>query len=112
MVVCGVGMWAAVAPPAFAVVRVSVDLARRNDYCQGWPMGGAVVRRVVLPLIGRDRGASRRWWRSALRCDCCGNRHVVGPLDGSMWVGWAASVVAVCFVLGSWPDVVLARGFS
>lgn len=80
------------------------DLARRSGCCQGW---STEVRRVVLPLLGRDRGPSQRWWRSALLCDCCGNRRVIGPLDGSVWVGWAAAAVEVCFVPGSWPDVVL-----
>jgi hypothetical protein len=107
VVVCDVGMWAAAAPTAFAVVRVPAVLARRSGCCQGWSTGGAGVRRVVLPLLGRDRGPSRRWWRSALLCDCCGNRCVIGPLDGSVWVGWAAAAVEVCFVPGSWPDVVL-----
>jgi hypothetical protein len=39
------------------------------------------------------------WWRSALLCDCCGSRRVVGHLDGSVWVVWAA-VVEVFFVPG------------
>lgn len=70
VVVCGVVMWAAVAP---TVVRVPADLVRRSGCCQGWPTGGAVVQRVVLPLLGRDRGPNRRWCQSALLCDCCGN---------------------------------------
>jgi hypothetical protein len=37
MVVCGVGMWAAVAPPAFAVVRVPADLrANRGGGLRFW----------------------------------------------------------------------------
>jgi hypothetical protein len=31
----------------------------------------------------------------------------LGPLDGFVWIGWAAAAVEVCFVPGSWPDVVL-----
>lgn len=38
--------------------------------CFAARVGRREVRRVVLPQLGRDRGPTRRWLRSALLCDC------------------------------------------
>jgi hypothetical protein len=63
VVVCGVGMWAVVAPAAFAVVRMPAVLARRSGCCQGWPAGGAA----------RGPAGSVRWgvWWEVLRRKPC-----------------------------------------
>jgi hypothetical protein len=63
VVVCGVGMWAVVAPTVFAVVRMPAVLARRSGCCQGWPTRGAA----------RGAAGSVRWgvWWEVLRRKPC-----------------------------------------
>jgi hypothetical protein len=82
-----------------ALQRLLPGLA--DERCGGATRGAAAARprpwahQEVVPI----RAALRLLWQW----------HVIGPLDGSVWVGWAVTVVEVCFVLGSWPDAVLGR---
>jgi hypothetical protein len=69
------------------------------------------VRREVLSSLNQDRGPSRRWWQSAQLCGCCGSRRVDDPLDGYVWVVWAA-VAAEVVALSRVPDRTLCWGFS
>jgi hypothetical protein len=112
VVVCGDGKWTATcsAIVASAVVRVPANLARRSGCCQGWPTGGAVVRREVLSPLDQVYGPSQRWWRSTKLCGYCGSRRVDDPLDGSVWVVWAAMAVDVV-ALSRVPGRTLCWGF-
>jgi hypothetical protein len=65
--------------------------------------GRREVRREVLPPLDQVHGSSQRWWWSTQLCGCCGSWRVDVPLDGFVWVVWAAvaaKVVALSRVLG------------
>jgi hypothetical protein len=70
VVVCGVDIWAATAPAAFAVVYMPADLARRNGCCQGWSTGGAARGAAAArpgpwaqPEVVAVRAALRLLWQ-------------------------------------------------
>jgi hypothetical protein len=101
VVMCGVGIWAAVAPAAFAVVRMPADLACRSGCCQGWSTGGATHGATAArpgpwaqPEVVAVRAALRllwqptRHWPSGWVCvgwlggDGCGGVLCPGVLAG------------------------------
>ena len=75
-----------------------------------------MVRREVLSPLDQVYGPSQRWWRSTKLCGYCGSRRVDDPLDGSVWVVWAAMAVEVValswFLAGRFAGVFLGESFG
>lgn len=94
---CGDGKWAAVAPAVSTLVRVPVDLARRQEVLQPLDQDRGPSRRVVVVDAAlRLLWQPARRWPSGWVC--------VGCLGGGGEVA--------CFVLGSWSGVVLGVFFG
>jgi hypothetical protein len=95
VVMCGVGIWAAAAPAAFAVVRMPADLACRSDCCQGWSTGGVARGAAAArpgpwaqPEVVAVRAALRLLWQLA--------RHWPSGLVCVDWLGGGGCGGVLC----------------